>query len=60
MTGIDPTIQPATPEEKEALMRERQGLAPEPAGEVTPEAATTEEPAVTKPRAKARVRKAKK
>lgn len=60
MTGIDPTIQPATPEEKEALRRERLGLEPETRGEVTPEAAETDVPAtVTKPRAKRRIKSTK-
>ena len=59
MTGIDPTIQPGTAEEKEAIRRERLGLPQEESVEVTPEAAPEEEPAVTKRRAKRQV-KAKK
>lgn len=73
MSGIDPTIQPGTLEEKYEIMKARRvadGSWDEDAeiglrrslgmndqqGEVTPEAASTDVPAVTKPRAKSRVK----
>lgn len=83
MSGVDPTIQPGTLEEKYEIMKARKvadgswnedselelrrvlGMGVEQAqveeaGEVTPEAASTDVPVVARPRAKARVKKARK